>query len=98
MIVGEVEEGVGVVEENVGVEYVVFHVLQFIIGVFGGRQTFMPLLNLFVAGGQLTPAGIEKVIEDAEQIEIYKIGSVAQQERPVKQHLLERHKQLFQLL
>lgn len=56
----------------------------------------MPLLDLFVPGGQLIVAGIEKVFEHPKQVEIHKARLIAQQEGPVHQHLLEGQEALGQ--
>src|ERR1035437_416699 len=58
----------------------------------------MPFPDLLVSLGQLVVAGVEKIFEHPEQIEIHKARPVFEHERQVRQHHLERKQPLFQLL
>src|SRR5271154_831960 len=57
----------------------------------------MPFLDLFVARGRLVMAGVEKIFEHPEQVEIHEARALAKQKRLVQQHLLERNQFVFKL-
>ena len=78
----KIEQGVGVVEEDVGVENVILHVLRIV------RAWRMPAGDAICricrsVGGQLVMAGIEKIVEHAQQIEIHEARAFTEQERPM---------------
>src|SRR5437016_3474176 len=50
----------------------------------------MPVLELAVGGRQRIMSGIKKVAEHAVEVEINEAGTLAEQERVARQHLLER--------
>ena len=58
----------------------------------------MPGLDLLVPSGQLVMAGVEKIFEHAEQIEIHKARPVVEHERLVRQHHLEWKQPFLKLL
>ena len=57
----------------------------------------MPGDDLRVRGGQLVVAGVKKIPEHPEQIEIHKTRLRAEQKRLVREHFLKGNQFLFQL-
>lgn len=58
----------------------------------------MPVLQMIVRRRQFIMAGIKKIPQHPEQIEIHEVRAVSQQKWMVRRHFLERHQALLEPL